>query len=379
MIENKDKSEVRRGLEKGLDIVVGAFLLTIILLVVLKIMDLLLPYALGLPVSNVRSVILKENFTSISAVVRPSDELMKNTDSLLQKKYAFNTNSDGYIVVGSDAAAKKDFVDKVDIIFFGGSTTETKYVEEKYRFPYMVGDILSKQKGEKVYTLNGGVSGNHSLHSTINLISKGIKYKPTFSVLMHNVNDWALLSKTNSYFDSPISKQIIRNTSSVGLYGILKDLKDLIIPNTWRAVRMYIRNPFNTLKKKDEFEGYKRFKYSPGEIIGLFRSSILAFVQTCKSWNITPVLMTQMSRLGPGGDLAPNIKNIENPSRYQRLFNNEIRKIGVEFGVLVIDLDNELSGKSEYIYDATHLNTNGSKAAAKIIAEELMIKYEDKF
>jgi hypothetical protein len=52
-------------------------------------------------------------------------------------------------------------------------------------------------------------------------------------------------------------------------------------------------------------------------------------------------------------------------------FNQAIREVGKESGVLVIDLAALIPQDKHYMYDVVHLNTQGSQLAAQLISERL--------
>ena len=364
--------------KKGIFISLGVLFFVGIPLLLLKLSDMLFPYLLDTSITttpgNNRSVILREYPPLTTAVFIPEDSYLSDTDTLEKKKYFVKANRDGFIV---PQAASVDLENKIDVIFFGGSTTEVLYVDEAVRFPSLVGKIISDNVGREVKILNGGKSGNNSFHSVINLLAKGVKYKPKFVVLCHNVNDWSLLSKTGSYFVGPQSKNVIvEHSINRSVYELTRHAKNWLLPNSWHWLKTNIRNfrlsPVSTV---DEFNSFDEYQFESNQIMGFFRSSVESFIGVSRAWNVTPILMTQMSRLGPEGDLAPNNLNIDIKASYHKSFNDEIRSIGKEHDVLVIDLDKHLSGKREYIYDSVHLNSKGSLAAAQIISTTLMENY----
>jgi hypothetical protein len=335
-------------------------LLIFVSIISIKISDFVFSYIV-VPESNLvgssRSIVLREFSKPGSYYVIPTDEYMNGVINLEKKKYKLTVNNDGFITPKQNLHNKS-----VDVIFLGGSTTETLFVEENQRFPVLVGELMSQRLDRDIYTLNGGVSGNNSLHSNLVLISKGLKYNPKFVVLMHNVNDWSLLSKTGSYFNAPDSRKIIGTQRSLA-YQISRALKDFLIPNSYFYIKVVIDNYLKE-NSNDEFFGYDRFSVELSDIKSTFKSSIVSFVEVSKAWGINPILMTQMSR-------SMGKKDFE----YQNSFNNIVRNIGKQYDVLVIDLDKELSEKEEYIYDNVHLNTNGSKKAASIITEAILSAY----
>ena len=52
-------------------------------------------------------------------------------------------------------------------------------------------------------------------------------------------------------------------------------------------------------------------------------------------------------------------------------FNEAIREVGQDNGVLVIDLAALIPQDKQYMYDVVHLNTRGSQLAAQVISERL--------
>ena len=195
----------------------NTFIFFVFLVLGIKLFDIGLGY-IDTPKSdpfkeNKRSLILKEYPPNLDRKFKASDEYMKGTQNLTQKEVLIRTNNDGYIIGPSDIANPSN---KIDIIFFGGSTTECFYLDESQRFPYLV----SQQLG--VGVLNGGVSGNHSLHSLLALIGKGLTHKPKKIVLMHAINDLRTLSMVLTYWGEPSGRGIVQIEGSDGRSEIIK-------------------------------------------------------------------------------------------------------------------------------------------------------------
>ena len=143
-----------------------------------------------------RFLVLREYEPGQIISIAPTDDYLLFTDSLIKKNYSVSIDSKGFIsngnIVNEDSNLK--------ILFLGGSTTETLYVDERSRFPSVVERILRDKLQTSVSTYNGGVSGNNSMHSLLILLGKGIPLNLDYAVLMHNINDMTLLSRTESYF-----------------------------------------------------------------------------------------------------------------------------------------------------------------------------------
>jgi hypothetical protein len=233
-----------------------------------------------------------------------------------------------------------------------------------------------------VLTHNAGVSGNNSMHSNFSFLAKGIPLKPDFAILMHNINDFSLLSKTESYWLAPSSRSLVAwpGNSPSQLIGLLKTIKNNLFPNLYAYLKP--RLFANEALSNDEFLNYREdfSQINFQEIERQFQSSLTTFIQVAKSWGITPVLMTQFNRVNVNDPvfqiffrsyidvgMSPN----EFVQTYKR-FNQITRTVAKENNVFLIDLDLLIPSSSEYIFDTVHLNDKGSKYAASIISEHLI-------
>jgi hypothetical protein len=122
-------------------------------------------------ISITRHIRLREHNPSSVLLRTPSKEYMKKVDSLVEKQYRFEVDENGYIF---PSTMHKD--PDISILFLGGSTTESVYVEEDIRFPYLVGSLIGG--GRKVNSINSGVSGNNSMHSIDILLIREWKQGP---------------------------------------------------------------------------------------------------------------------------------------------------------------------------------------------------------
>lgn len=363
----------------------NVFIFLFFLILSIKLFDLTLGY-IKKPITdpfkeNNRSLILKEYPPNLSRKFKPSDEYMKGTQNLVQKEVLIRTNNDGFIIGPNDAANSNE---KIDIIFFGGSTTECFYLDEDKRFPYEVSQQL------KVGVLNGGVSGNHSLHSILSLIGKGLPYKPKHIVLMHGINDLRTLSMTLSYWGEPSGRGIIQIEGSDGRsesYRTLRAFKNIFIPNLWHKIQHLFQG---SSKSSDEWAGYrtKTHAYSEVEFVFTeqFTASLKSFVRIVRAWGIEPVLMTQFNRIHADDQFVRSIyESVPQPINFDNFVDlyqkaNQItRRVAKEEGVYLIDLDKEIPSTSRYIYDAVHLTEDGSQLVAKKIIHHFKTKFANNY
>tara|TARA_B110000977_G_scaffold21278_1_gene25533 strand:+ start:2641 stop:3759 length:1119 start_codon:yes stop_codon:yes gene_type:complete len=332
-----------------------------------------------------RSILLREHNPNQSAVIIPSDDYMDNTDGLIQKEYRISIDANGFIENGNPKT-DNSFV----IAFIGGSTTETIHMEEKDRFPSVVERELREKLSRNIKTINAGVSGNNSMHSLLNFQSKILPENPKIAVLMHNINDFALLSKTGSYWIAPKGKEIVKgegNTSEISneisLFDLMKSAKNIFLPNLYAYLKPRL---FPNLDVRDEFEGYRKGSienYSI-ETRSMFEKSLRSFVELSRTWDVKPILMTQFNRVSTKdylfmrwirgqrfGNQAEEMAGLYNE------LNEIIRKVAAETDTQLIDLDIKIPKTSEYIYDIVHLNTKGSRLVGNLISQELIKAIEN--
>lgn len=266
----------------------------------------------------------------------------------------------------------------ISIAFMGGSTTECSSVTELKRFPYLVGQLLNQQ-GWKVNTMNAGVSKNNSSHSLNIYINKVFVEEPDIAVMMHNINDLNHLMKEKRYWHSNgVPTHIISPPIRSLKTALIANMKS-VFPNI--GLR-FDRTVYN-LRAKSSPEPKARKIPRPTEedmadIFRQFRENLNLFISISRIKGITPVLMTQGSRIKTDFVGIERMKDFTQSSmempleEYKVLYaemNQIIRDVCKEQGVLMIDLDK--ISLPEHIYDAVHYNDTGSEFVAGKIADQL--------
>lgn len=334
-----------------------------------------------------RSIVLRELNPNQYASIRPNNNYMKDVENLAQTDYEINIDDNGFIITGNE----KELNPEITILFLGGSTTETLYVPEINRFPSVVERRLRSNSLKTINVFNGGVSGNNSMHSIFALLAKGIPLQPNYVVLMHNINDFALLSKTESYWIAPRSRAVlvdnddgkfstIEDSSRNIFFNLIKLAKNSLAPNLYSYLRP--RLFADVTFYRDEFEGFTK-KYIDLDLKVMeqqFRSSITSFVKLSRAWNIEPILMTQGNRIDHDleyfqkwviryqrGDITAR----EFADLYKRM-NEVTREIAVQEDVTLIDLDAEIPKTNEFLYDTIHLNEAGSILMGELVSKKLL-------
>ena len=350
----------------------------IITVISIKCADLLLGYlapdsTFGVNDRGIeRSINMREINPHFNAVLWPSEEYIKRTDSLERRGYEIKTDEFGFIDNGNEI----NFSEKSSksIIFFGGSTTEQLYVPEKSRWSSILERNLNKLDQESSFIIrNASFSGNNSMHSTLNFIAKAVPLSPDFAVLMHNMNDLGILRLTGSYWETPKKFSLIQIQES-SIFLLFRQIKDLLIPNSYELLK-------NTISNNDDFAEYRNLNIVDIEVIeDQFRRSLNTFIDVSLAWGTEPILMTQFNRVNLEDELFNKISlSMINKEEYVESYvrlNDIIREVSASRNVDLIDLANLIPSSSNYIYDAVHLNENGSKLAAEILTDYWIKKLE---
>lgn len=379
-----DRSNRKNWLERNPKKVIGAIVLLAIggLAVVTEKLLARKNHGLINPTGIQRYIKLREFNPLYRDVLAPSQEALRMSDGLAQKPYVLRVDRQGFIMPAK-------IHDRPDLIiaFLGGSTTECVYVDEDNRFPYLAGRLLEGQTHLKVNSYNAGRSGNNTLHCLNILLNKVVNLKPDIVVLMENINDLAILMYDKTYWnDNPSRSPLIEKPPNFKTVG--KDLeqtfhlvRDLTFPNLSRELKQL--SPFGRPGKGDEFPSVRGKKITIDQefLVREFSLNLQTFINICRAREITPVLMTQASRLTESPDpliqkmmrsleVSQAIAYTDFKGAFDRL-NQTIRDVGAKNQVLVIDLAREIPPVKENITDVAHFNDRGSRLVAARIAADL--------
>ena len=319
------------------------------------------------PITKFRHIRLKEHPVSTVSYV-------SRRDGSVQREFRLEVDSNGYIHP-SRIHEEPDTI----VLFLGGSTTACAFVDEESRFPYLVGRLLERC-GEKVNSYNSGVGGNNSMHSNNILLNKGLALNPDVVVMMHNINDLQLLLCEEEYWnDNPTRSLVVVNDAAY----LAKETVRSIIPRMYKLVSTTKLGLRGAVKKVEDEFGHvrgKRILVRKQRITESFESSLRTFIAICTSNGTIPVLMTQANRFKEKPDrVIRNEWHLDEDfgisyETYREIYNalnDSIRKVGESQSVMVIDLARRIPQDSTHLYDAVHLNDNGSKYVAGLIAQEL--------
>jgi hypothetical protein len=324
-----------------------------------------------------RHIVLREHAPGQNTYFMPTRGNVMRTDSLQRKDYPFSTDNNGFIGPTEGDGDLK-------IVFFGGSTTECLYVDEESRYPYLAGKLLERNREMRVATYNSGVSGNSSMHSNNILLNKVLPMEPDIAVMHHNINDLSVLMLEGSYWNNNPSRKLVdvkADETESSLYRILRTAKNTFVPNLYALISANFN--FGPTADSDEWARLRgrRITVRRSFILSEFRKSLQLFLCICEIHNISPVFMTQASRLKDSPDpvIQQSFEKLEKDfgvpyATYKRMhedMNQAIRDVAQENNVLCIDLARLVPKEKTCLYDAAHYNEDGSVLVAGIIAGEL--------
>ena len=336
----------------------------------------------------IRAINLRENHPESNRVIRPEDPILQNSDNLIDQEYPFRTDGNGFLLPNNNHANPDH-----KIIFIGGSTTECIYVKENNRFPYLVGQLIEEKTNKLINSYNSGKSGNSAVHSLDVLLNKIIPMEPDMVVIMHAINDYALLTYDHTYWPVGTTRSTIitikdhlPKVKKETFIWHLKGLFRSIYPNIYYKiflVKERILHPPKPKKPYDEWADRRHmvkdrdFDFMQKE----FKWILQTLVTVSKTREILPVLITQANRFKDNPDefilksMNPLLSGgitYETFKKEYDTFNEIIREVAKENEIPLIDLAKLVPQEKEYMYDSIHYNDTGSKFVANIISEKLI-------
>jgi len=331
-----------------------------------------------------RTIQLTEYPANVDFSVYPPDHVMSTVQDLEYKEYRLRTDPFGFIIGEDDL---NHFGEQIDILFFGGSTTECFFVDEDKRFPYLSGKLMSEKNGDRISVRNAGLMGKNTLYSTMDLLVRGTQADPKIVVLLHNINDLVQLLYTKGYFDGPDTRRLISEPEPEVKRGLMtriwERIKNSIFPNIYREITETF---FTEETIVDEWAGWREdVNIDIEDAKRQFKSALKSFVSISHSYGYEVVLITQFNRLVEGEDYiregyySAQVAGLSHSQffGFYHEFNQVIRDVSIEMNTEMIDLAVKIPSTREYMYDGVHLNTAGSILAAEIIAESLLEVYSN--
>lgn len=312
----------------------------------------------------------------------PSEYIAARTDGLEAREYITETDADSFIKPGRIHAAPD-----LTIAFLGGSTTENFLVPATARFPHLAGRQIEACTGQRVNTVNAGRSGITAMHSLNIFLNTVVPLKPDIAVMMHNINDYAMLHHEGSYWNDHPDRSLLTTTQSGpgDAPGRVNRLANLLIPRTANFLRhRFGGDPSPATEPAPDAPRWSTVK--PIEIERIradFARALESFVHAARAWDVRPVLMTMPGRWPETLEDAPDsfhtlvrdklfaIADYEAFTAGFDAMNDTIRETAARLDVPLIDLAETIPASPELMFDAIHFNEAGSRMAAGVISRSL--------
>jgi len=310
----------------------------------------------------------------------PPEYLEARTEGLPARDYVINTDADGFIMPGR-VHGEPDLT----IAFLGGSTTENFLVPARARFPHLAGQEIEACTNSRVNTINAGRSGITSMHSLNIFVNTVLPHRPDIAVMMHNINDYAMLHHEGSYWNDHPGRSLLTtfSTRPEEPENRFARLAYLLVPRTTNFLNHLGDTPPPPSTDPQATRWGTPKHIETDRITSQFSRSLETFIHTARSWGVQPVLMTMPDRWPEDLASAPsNIHDFINrkvfaiddysvfTDGFDRM-NDTVRQTAAKFDVPVIELASAIPPSVDFMFDAIHFNEAGSRMAAGVIAEEL--------
>lgn len=279
------------------------------------------------------------------------------------------TDADGFLLPDT-----RDLARPVDLtmLFLGGSTTESLWVQEEFRWPYLAGRQVAQQLGLNVRVLNAGMSGTNAHHSLNVFVNKAVKYHPDLVLVMHVVNDCALLMTRGNYEDWTVQSwwgdQERGGLARLGYelltahshaLGLLRHLYAMQAISRGQARRPENINAVDVA--------------SPTEVpvdAAAYETRLRMLVGVVRAAGATPMLLTEPVR--PDGE-APAFAGVPRTAmasarQCTAAFNERVRKLAREERIALIDLAHKVTDPS-WFSDSMHYTDEGSRLVGDLVSQ----------
>jgi len=279
-----------------------------------------------------------------------------------------------------------DFENYLTIITVGGSTTECTFLSDGKTWTDVLGKKI-KNDFKKSWINNAGLDGQSTLGHIVLMEDYIVKLKPDVVLFLVGANDQGIedfgeydkeIMKDKFMFHSP--KWFVKsmaNHSEVFSLGVnlYRYIQAKLIGVEHRAF------DFSSLEKKGYYKLTEEEEELQKKVIQIHKSKfsngykkrLETLVRISRENNIEPIFITQPTLYG---DFIYDVKGIKiSHGKYMRemleVYNDVTRQIGIEKGLLVIDLAIEMPRNTKYYYDFYHFTNEGAEKVAEIIYNKL--------
>ena len=271
------------------------------------------------------------------------------------------------------------------IFTVGGSTTACVTLTDGRTWPDRVAKRLSEST-ENTWLNNAGMNGHSTFGHLVLLNNHLAKFKPDYVVYLIGVNDVGR-ADLNSYDakmigrDEPLLNRLVANSELLSTVRVLK--RSLLAFDKGLNVHSHLDLPsvpnrvIDPSAREAELSLHKRLYLGP------YRERVIELVNRTISFGAVPVLVTQPALYGYGMDPATNLvldrletgrKQLPAKTEWEvlELYNDVLRSLSANDGVILIDLARELPKNSDYYFDWIHYSNKGAEMVGDLVANRLL-------
>lgn len=272
-----------------------------------------------------------------------------------------------------------NFADYLTLVTIGGSTTECFYLSDGKTWTDLLGARLSRDF-PKLWINNAGLDGATTYRHLILLEDYVVKLQPKLVLFLVGINDVGV----GEIHDQPKGGlggwlKAMTNKSEVYSLG-LNIYRYSVARNRGLHHEEVNLKAQGSLDVPEAVQQETLRKYRQ-ESLKFYRDRLEQLVRVSRAHGIEPVLITQPTLYGPGIDPATGVDlakiklgdHLNGVLMYavMTMYNDTLRQVGAENGVLVIDLAREMPHNSVYYYDYLHYTEAGAARVAEIIYRDL--------
>lgn len=264
------------------------------------------------------------------------------------------------------------------IFAIGASTTEQTYIDDTQTWTRLLEGRLNEAGSGPVEVINTGVAGLRLVHhlATHERIED---MGPDLVVFLPGVNDWNHQVVTHFDRDERFRSSISERLRGQFQRSIAFTFYQIYIALPQRS-KLVVRDAHFTAMDDRKSRPHV-VQFSPQSVSQDFAEGLASLAERCRAGAYRCMLMTQPTayyigapatetryfRLTPPG--RRYTLDLDSLVRVSGLYNDFVRDLAADEGLLLCDLDGVVPKGTEAFYDDVHFNTNGARIVAQVLSD----------
>jgi len=349
---------------KNSNIFLSIFFFTLYLILVVNF--ILTPFT-----SSIKSYFSLPKNMNIKKIL--SDDTMYGFDK--DKKIIIKTDVKGFRVSNEiDYLTNKN---QKKIILLGGSQVEEIYLNFNETWGNELSKNLIKNYNQRIEVVNTGVSGlrvNQLKKNLLYFINNNIKAEHYFFLFGHNDWNQHIIENNFSNLESLFHKFSFRKSLIMKVYPLISLELNPSSRKKVSVIQRYGKNQSNSLENRKIIKNNlttipNQYKNDVKQIIKICNDNNLSciFLENPTAYNkkVSNKLKKNFWQTPPNTDYSLNLESLVSISK---LYNNWLKEIVEKNNFLFCEINKFLEPTEINFYDDSHLNPQGSKKIANIIA-----------